>query len=333
MGKGGVGKTTVSIALAGVAERMNKKVLLVELGDTDSIGRLFHDQPLTEVPRKLSQSIWGARVNSRAEMEAYIRAHVVPKFIANKIIRSRLFEYLFEAAPGLKEVMSLGRLWRWEKESLSLSGINSHPDASGSHLSGKNHHVSGTEISRKAFDLIIVDAPATGHAMSLLRLPEMLINMIRVGPLVNQIKGLHRLLKNQEKTSLVLVSLPEELPVNESIEFYSMAKDTLRMPVVATFINCVYPSVFSRNELVQLESVKNTFQDCSFAPENLLIASAENLIRRQSLQKKHMQKIYEKAGSRVLAIPFRFTNDLTLNEIRELSLYIHHAPIRSEKKL
>jgi anion-transporting ArsA/GET3 family ATPase len=320
---------------------MNKKVLLVELGDTNSIGKLYHDQPLTEVPRNLSQSIWGARVNSKAEMEAYVRAHVVPKFIANKIIRSRLFEYLFEAAPGLKEVMSLGRLWRWEKENSCLPGVNSDPDAScsyataphvsvshisGSPVSAKDSHVSGT-----AFDLIIVDAPATGHAMSLLRLPEMLINMIRVGPLVKQIKGLQRLLKNQKKTSLVLVSLPEELPVNETIEFYSMAKNTLEMPVAGTFINCVYPSVFSRNELNQFESLKNTFQDRSFATERLLIASAESMVCRQTIQQKHIKKIYEKADSRVLAIPFRFTNDLTLSEIRELSLSIHHALILSGK--
>lgn len=327
MGKGGVGKTTVSVALAGVAERMNKKVLLVELGDTDSIGRLYHDQPLTEVPRKLSQSIWGARVNSKAEMEAYTRAHVVPKFIANKIIRSRLFEYLFDATPGLKEVMSLGRLWRWEKENVMPGTTKeSHPHVSNSHVSGK-------EVSGKAFDLIIVDAPATGHAMSLLRLPEILINMIRVGPLVKQIKGLQHLLKNQKKTSLVLVSLPEELPVNETIEFYSMAKDTLEMPVVGTFVNCVYPSVFSQNELKQFESIKNMFQDRSFAPEKLLIASTESLLRRQSLQKTHIKKIFEKADSRVLKIPFRFTNDLTLSEIRELSLYIQHSSILSEKKL
>lgn len=327
IGKGGVGKTTISVALACVAERMNKKVLLVELGDTDSIGKLYHDKPLTEVPRKLSHSIWGARVNSKAEMEAYVRAHVVPKFIANKIIRSRLFEYLFDATPGLKEVMSLGRLWRWEKENSSSSGTKvSYPHVSNSHVFGK-------EDSGKAFDLIIVDAPATGHAMSLLRLPEILINMIRVGPLVKQIKGLQHLLKNQKKTSLVLVSLPEELPVNETIEFYSMAKDTLEMPVVGTFVNCVYPSVFSRNELKQFESIKNMFQDHSFAPEKLLIASTESLIRRQSLQKTHIKKIFEKADSRVLEIPFRFTNDLTLSEIRELSLYIQHSSILSEKKL
>jgi len=292
MGKGGVGKTTISIALAGAAERMNKKVLLVELGDTDSIGRLYQDQALSAAPRKLSESIWGARVDSKAELEAYVRKHVTPGFIAGKIIRSRLFEYLFEATPGLKEVMSLGRLWRWEKEKNNLAGT--------------------------LYDLIIVDAPATGHAMSLLRLPDILIKMIRVGPLANQIRGLQRLFKNHHKTSLVLVSLPEELPVNEAVEFHSMAEDSLEMPVAVTFINCVYPVIFSRTDLQQIESIENNDRDLFFSAVRSFIASARILNRRRSDQQKHIEEIHAKANGHVQEIPFCFTNDLTINQIQFL---------------
>ncbi len=299
MGKGGVGKTTISIALAGVAERMHKKVLLAEIGDTDSIGRLYQDQPLSEVPRKLTQNIWGARVDPKAELEAYVRAHVSPGFIAGKIIRSRLFDYLFEATPGLKEVMSLGRLWRWEKQADNLAA--------------------------PTYDLIIIDAPATGHAMSLLRLPELLINMIRVGPVANQIRGLQRLLKNHQKTSLVLVSLPEELPVNEAVEFYSMAEDTLNIPIAATFINCVYPVVFSPSDLKQIEIFEKKDPDLSFSPVSELIASARILNRRRIDQQKHIKEIHAKATGHVQAIPFCFTNDLTIDQIQELtSLILRH---------
>jgi anion-transporting ArsA/GET3 family ATPase len=298
MGKGGVGKTTISIALASVAERLNKKILLAEIGDTDAIGRLYGNKTLTEVPLRLTQHIWGARVDPKAELEAYVRAHVTPGFIAGKIIRSRLFEYLFDATPGLKEVMCLGRLWRWEKEENSPA--------------------------RATYDLIIVDAPATGHAMSLLRLPDLLINMIRVGPVANQIRGLQRLLKNRQKTSLVLVSLPEELPVNEAVEFYSMAEDTLDMPVAATFINCVYPVAFSRMELQQMASIESSARDFPFSAVNKLIAAARILIRRQSDQQKHIKEIHAKSTGHIQEIPFCFTNDLTINQIRELSSFIRH---------
>jgi len=82
MGKGGVGKTTVSIALAMAAARAAKRVLLVEVGDCDAVGRIFDEQELPGSPRRLFDNIWGARVNPRSELEAYVRTHVAPAFIA-----------------------------------------------------------------------------------------------------------------------------------------------------------------------------------------------------------------------------------------------------------
>ena len=297
MGKGGVGKTTISIALANAASRLKKKVLLVELGDADSIGS-FYDQTLAETPVRLSPGIWGARVDARAELEAYVRAHIPSKFIAGKISRSRLFDYLFEAAPGLKEVMSLGRLWRWEQEDPRL------PNA--------------------AFDLMIVDAPATGHALSLLRLPDLLIKMIRVGPVANQLRAVQHLLKNHQKTAIALVTLPEELPVNETVELYQTANETLDMPTAAIFINCVYPDFFNRQDTRQILSLKTSFKNRPTAPEQLILADVVNLIRRQISQKKQIRKIYAKTNCHVQKMPYFFTNDMTLKEIEKLSFEIGH---------
>ncbi len=295
MGKGGVGKTTISVALAYAAQRMNKKILLVEIGDADSIGKLYLERPLPDFPRQLMQNIWGVRVEPRAELEAYVRAHVTPGFIAGKIIRSRLFDYLFEATPGLKEVMSLGRLWRWEKDENNPSG--------------------------SSFDLIIVDAPATGHGISLLRLPDLLIKMIRVGPVANQIRVLQRLLKNHQKTGLVLVALPEELPVNEAMEFYSEAEETLDMPVAATFINCVYPAAFSPNEIQQIEFLESSHLKQFSSVEKRILASAGKIILHRRNQQKHIDEICAKAKNHVQEVPFCFTNDLSVDEIQKLSSF------------
>lgn len=295
MGKGGVGKTTISIALAMAAARLGKKILLAEVGDSDAVGRIFHEAVLAENPRELTSNIWGARIDPRMELEAYVRTHVSPGFIAGKIIRSRLFDYLFEAAPGLKEVMSLGRLWRWETNILNL------PDA--------------------AFDLIIVDAPATGHALSLLRLPDTLIKMIRIGPVANQIRKLQGLLKDHRKTRLVFVSLPEELPINETVELYSAAKDSLEMEIAATFINGVYPRMFSPDEAGRIKSLDDQHRASGDSMEKRLLSSAADLLRRCQAQQKHIELIRAAATSHIQEVPFCFTSDLSLADIRELSLF------------
>ena len=285
MGKGGVGKTTVSILLSMAASRFGKKVLLVELGDSDAIGMVHHQGVLPETPLQLSERVWGARVNPKAELEAYVHAHVNPGFIANRITQSRLFDYLFAATPGLKEVMSLGRIWRWEK--------------------------SKDENLKPIYDLIIVDSPATGHGLSLLRLPLQLIHMIRVGPLVSQIQELQGILKDHEKTCLALVTLPEELPVNEAMEFYTAAKDTLNVPVEVAFVNSVWPATYTDTEISEINDIQNSRQNDDVKDALRILAdTAGHHIRRRTLQQKYIDQVKSHMRCPVIEIPFYFTNDL-----------------------
>jgi anion-transporting ArsA/GET3 family ATPase len=295
MGKGGVGKTTISIALAIEAARRDKKVLLVEVGDSDAMGTVFDGQAFTDVPRPVAGNIWCARVNPRSEFEAYIHTHVSPAFLRRHIINSRLFEYLLDAAPGLKEIMSLGRIWRW---------------------------VTGTDNPEQhRFSLVIVDAPATGHALSLLRLPRQLMAMIRFGPLVAQIKQLRELLEDRKQTCLALVTLPEELPVNETIAFYPVAANTLNISVAVTFINGVYPENFSLDQKLHvsdlLSAMRNRADDdiC-----RLLLETAHREIQRRSLQNHYIMQIQSNtAAGAVIEIPFYPTNALSLEEIERIS--------------
>lgn len=301
MGKGGVGKTTVSIALAMAAARPAKQVLLVELGESDAVGRIFDGKKLPDAPRRLSDNIWGARVNPKAELEAYINTHVSPAFIARRITRSRLFDYLLDAAPGLKEIMSLGRIWRWV--------------------------VCENDPGQTCFDLVIVDAPATGHALSLLRLPRQLIAMIRFGPLVAQMKELNGLLEDHGRTCLVPVTLPEELPVNETIEFYPVAANTLNMPVAVTVINGVFPASFTPEEIFRINSLEDGFAERAPGdPCRALVETALQDIHRRGVQQIYMDQIRSHAGAgHIVEIPFCYTNDLSLTDITRISAAFQDA--------
>lgn len=301
MGKGGTGKTTLSLSLAFAAEKAGKRVLLAETEEGTAIGRFFGQTETHETPIPVSDGISIARVLPKSEMAAYTHFHIKSGFIAKRITGSRLFDYLATATPGLKEIMTLGRLWRWE----------ANRDKSGN----------------SAYDVIIVDSPATGHVLNLLRLPKTLIRMIRVGPLVSQVKQLDALLKDPVRTALALVSLPEELPVKESVELMAIANYEIRIPVRIFFLNGVYPDIFSARNAENVHGL-------IFSEENLdrlrtsvshrkaldaVVAAARHQHSRREIHEKYIDHIHRAISCPVVEIPFFYTNDMAIGDMRHIA--------------
>jgi anion-transporting ArsA/GET3 family ATPase len=229
-------------------------------------------------------------------LDEYLHEFIGSTFIANRITRSHLFDHLVAATPGLKEIMTLGQIWRWEQER--------------------------SEAGKPRFDLIIVDAPATGHGVSLLRVPQVLIDMIRIGPIAEQTQVVDDLLHDRQKTSLLLVTIPEELPVNEAIEFYTVASETLNMPVAVTFINGVYPKTFTQREAGQFERLIKSHGSQAEGDGDLmlpLLESAKTAIVRRELQEFYMNRLCKAETGQVVEIPFYFTNELSVTETKTIA--------------
>ncbi|MBF0227492.1 MAG: ArsA family ATPase [Desulfobacterales bacterium] len=296
LGKGGVGKTTISMAMGVAASHHKKKILLVEVGMADNIGHIFCGRTLAEniemIHKENQSEIWGVRINPRAVIEDYIHVNVGINFISNRITRSKLFDHLSEATPGLKEVMTLGQIWRWEQMK--------------------------DEKGNPFFDMIIVDAPATGHGVSLLRIPQALIEMIKVGPIVEQTKVVQNLFRDQSQTWVVAVTLPEELPVNETIELQAIAENELKMPVKAIFINGIYPKIFTEEDIKEIQNLHQNSSNMS-KQEKILLESAMRKITRRNLQHDYADLIKKKSKCDVIEIPFFYTNELSLKQIEEIT--------------
>ncbi|MFO8113609.1 MAG: ArsA family ATPase [Desulfosalsimonadaceae bacterium] len=301
MGKGGTGKTTLSLSLAFAAEKAGKRVLLAETEEGTAIGRLFGQTEINETPIPVSEGISIARVRPKAEMAAYAHFHIRSGFIAKRITGSRLFDYLATATPGLKEIMTLGRLWRWERD----------------------RQESGSPV----YDIIIVDSPATGHVLNLLRLPKTLIRMIRVGPLVSQVKQLDALLKDTDRTALALVSLPEELPVKESVELMAIAHDEIGVSVRIFFLNGIYPDIFSSRTvenahgMIFSEDRIDGLRKAVSNPKALdaVVAAARHQHSRREIHEKYIDYIHTAVSCPVVEIPFFYTNDMAVGDMRQIA--------------
>ncbi len=292
-GKGGAGKTTITAAAAMAAASHGKNVLVVETHENDALGSLFGQAGFTEKPSRLDSNIWGMRIDPKIVLEEYIQKYVTVPFVAYQILHSRIFEHLAVATPGLKEVMILSEIWRFEQK------MNSN-------------------TKTRQYDLIIVDSPATGHGLSLLRVPSTLTSMLQTGPIATQTRWVEDMLKDSTRTCLVLVALPEELPVNEALEFERKVENDLNMCVAATIVNMVYPQIFDSDEVSAIERMNNSILENK---QPILEAARRQIVRRK-LQQSHIDRLITEGEHPVFQLPFYYTNNLDREQIKDIAEHI-----------
>ena len=214
-GKGGTGKTTVSVIIAREAAARGKRVLLTEVSGAQQIPRLFGREGTGYAVQSLEQNLDTFSITAEESLEDYVVMQVRFKSIYRLVFRNRIIAPFMDAVPGLPDLMTLGKLFDVER--------NTQPDGS------------------PTYDLIVLDAPSTGHALTLLQSPRSMMEMTGAGPVHENAKDVLGLFNDPAKTALVLTSVPETLPVNETIELYE-ALGSQRALVAATVLNKAWPS-------------------------------------------------------------------------------------------
>ncbi len=212
-GKGGVGKTTVAAALALGVARMGRRVLLCETAGSTGVPRLFGRTGNRYQPSELAPGLWTMSITSAAATEDYVVQQIRFRKLYHMVFRNRVMGPFLDAVPGLNDLIQLGAVWDMERK---------------------------RERGRPMWDLIVVDAPATGHGLTLLHSPRAMMDLTVAGAFHENAKLIAGLFEDASRTSLVLVSLPEELPVNETIELYR-GLDDLQPLVRAVVLNEVQP--------------------------------------------------------------------------------------------
>ena len=214
-GKGGVGKTTVSVLLALLGAKLKKKALLVEMNAAGRIAPVFKCDSIGHDEVALAPYLSGINLLPKRCFEEYVLSQVRFKKIYELFFDNKYVTNFIRAVPGLNELLMLGKIYDLEKRFKSRV------------------------MGKKEYDLIIVDAPATGHGLSALEVPKVVMDAVTVGPLHTHAKHILELLANKEKTAFCMVTLAEEMPVCEAKEYSRAIKYRTEMGFGPLFVNAI----------------------------------------------------------------------------------------------
>lgn len=215
-GKGGTGKTTIAAALAWLAAERGKKTLVCEIDAKGDLADLYETGPTGFQEREVAPRLWAMSMDTEASLKQYLSLQLKVPLVARIGPLAKMFDFVASAAPGVKEIVTVGKLC-WEV---------------------REHH----------YDLIVVDASASGHIVSQLSAPQAINQLVQVGLVRQQTGWMLDILGDPATTGLVVVATPAEMPVNETLELTERVRAETNVDLAAVVVNRVLPELFGRGE-------------------------------------------------------------------------------------
>src|SRR3954447_17196674 len=296
-GKGGVGKTTVAAALGLAAARAGKRTIVCEVAHQERMSRVFRREGVGFSETRLATDLYAISIDPQQSMEEYLRQQIKPSQLYGLLFDNRLFQYFAAATPGMRELVTIGKIWELAQ------------------FERRNPHAT-------PFDLVIVDAPSTGHGLGFLRTPRTFRDAARVGPISRQAGKIDAFITDPAATGVVAVALPEEMPVNETVDFERQLNDELDMELDAVVVNALLPERFAPAEAERIEQAAAA--GGSPGVEAALKAALFEH-RRVHTQRAELERLSEELGRRPLTLPFLFEPELDLRSFEVLSTELEAA--------
>jgi anion-transporting ArsA/GET3 family ATPase len=288
-GKGGVGRTTVAAALGVLAARQGKRTVVCEVAEQERLAALFGITGVGHGERELAPGLHAVSVQPERAKEEWLRYQLKSGMLAGVLGGSRLFQYLTAAAPGLSELVTIGKVWDLAQLERRTGGA--------------------------VFDLAIVDAPPTGHGLAMLRAPATYASVARVGPISRQARIIDSFLRDRDSTGVLVVALPEEMPVNETIDFERRLADELTMAVDHVVVNGVYPRRFDGDEARLLRSLDGRGSPAANAALRAALAEHE----RARGQRSQLRRLRRHVRAPVATLPYLFEPQLGRRQVERLA--------------
>jgi anion-transporting ArsA/GET3 family ATPase len=216
-GKGGVGKSTVTAVLGRLLAARGRRTLLMEVDPRENLHHLLEVEPSGGEVVQASPRLWVQHVEPRTILDDLVREKLKVGVLVNRVLSSPIHRHFTEGAPGLKETAVFGRCLRL---------LRGH-----------------TPRGLPRPDVIILDAPATGHGVSWLAAPELVASVISSGPIGQMAEEIAAFLADAAASGALVVTTAEEMPVTETLELIDGLEDRLRRPPEAVVVNAIYPPV------------------------------------------------------------------------------------------
>jgi anion-transporting ArsA/GET3 family ATPase len=229
-GKGGVGKTTIAAAIGLLAANSGRRTIVVEVGQESRLPQMFGNQaPQPGIETRLQERLWSISIDPDRALLEWLQA-LGGRVSGRLLASSGTFQYFAAAAPGAKELVTMVKIWQ-----LTRGGAR------------------GTRSG--SYDLVVLDAPATGHALGMLGSPQTFGAIARVGPIVGYTRQLQELLETPSHSAYLAVALATEMAVSEALELQDGLQRQLGRDLSAVVVNALLPRRFTTEELHRIESL------------------------------------------------------------------------------
>lgn len=279
-GKGGVGKTTIAASLALLASQRGKRTLVGEVDAKGNLADFYETGPTEFRERQVSPNLWAMSMDTEESLKEYLSLQLKIPLIARIGPLARTFDFVANAAPGVKEILTVGKfLW---------------------------------EVRERSYDLVVVDAVATGHITGQLAAPSAIQELVHVGLVRDQTDWMLDILGDPAQTGVVIVSAPEEMPVNETLELVGRLGTETNVHLAAVVANRVLPELFGRGEeevFDRLEALpEEGLAEVVGGPVRQLLDGARMAVSMRRTRAVHLARLREElpAGTPILYVPYLF---------------------------
>lgn len=292
-GKGGVGKTTIAASLALLAARRGKRTLVGEVDAKGNLADFFETAPTRFKEREVSPNLWAMSMDTEESLKEYLSLQLKVPLVARLGPLARTFDFVANAAPGVKEILTIGKfLW---------------------------------EVRQRSYDLVVVDAVATGHITGQLAAPQAIQELVQVGMVRDQTGWMLDILGDPAQTGAVIVAAPEEMPVNETLELVDKLRSDTVVDLAAVVVNRVLPELFTRSE----EEIFDRLPAAALAeavggPVQPLLDGAQLAVTLRRTRGVHLARLRDElpAGTPLLYVPYLFQRSHGARATRQVAEHL-----------